>query len=598
MKDLILELNKILSNYAKGNKYTAYQKLKKILNKYPSNEKIYFNLAIMEQDLGLHNQAKISYKKLIENYNSYKAKMNLYLLYIKEQDYLSALKIINKFLNSELNDNKILLDKAYILLKINKLNECLKICKSIISKDKESLDAINLIGKCFLEENKYKEAEEILLRGIAYKKNNVTLLNSLGKLYFEIWNLEKSEYFYHNALKENSKSYQTLNNIGGFYLETNRSDKALVYYLRALEIVPNEPTILNNLAKTYLSLKDIKNAEKYCLMAIKIKEEDSFKKILSIINFHKMDFKKAWSFFDGRLGLNDFVKKNKSYELIKAKLLKKRKINPNKKLLIIREQGVGDEILYGSIYEDLLNTFDNTIIETDQRLLPLFINSFDNIHKNKFVKLGYYSDNNEKLKDFEQVLYAGSLGYYFRKNLDDFPEKNYLTVSSEEINKGKVKLDIYKKKFKIGLSWKSFNNLYANQKSLSLIDFEFLINNKNFDTLNMQYGNVLEEIKTFNNKSKSKIHVLNNLDLFNDFIKVASVLKNIDLFITVSNSTAHLAGALGVKTLLIKPFNQATFHYWNQPNNRTPWYRNIDLIDRDELLDEELFKKKIFSKLS
>ena len=103
-------------------------------------------------------------------------------------------------------------------------------------------------------------------------------------------------------------------------METNKSPKALVYYLKSLEVMPNEATVLSNLAKTYLSLNKIDKAEKSCLMALKIKEEDSFKKLLSIINFHKMDFRKAWSFFDGRLGLNDFVKRKASemYEIDKS----------------------------------------------------------------------------------------------------------------------------------------------------------------------------------------------------------------------------------------------------------------------------------------
>ena len=136
-----------------------------------------------------------------------------------------------------------------------------------------------------------------------------------------------------------------------------------------------------------------------------------------------MNFKKAWGYFDGRLGLNDFIVKNESYEIIKLKLLKRRKINQDKKLLVIREQGVGDEILYGTIYKDLLDTFSNTVIEADERLIPLFINSFEKKHHKKFLKLGHYSSSPEKLKNFDQVLYAGSLGYYFRNNINDFSKK-------------------------------------------------------------------------------------------------------------------------------------------------------------------------------
>ena len=32
---------------------------------------------------------------------------------------------------------------------------------------------------------------------------------------------------------------------------------------------------------------------------------------------------------------------------------------------------------------------------------------------------------------------------------------------------------------------------------------------------------------------------------------ILSILKNLDVFVTVSNSTAHFAGALGIPTILI-----------------------------------------------
>ena len=80
-------------------------------------------------------------------------------------------------------------------------------------------------------------------------------------------------------------------------------------------------------------------------------------------------------------------------------------------------------------------------------------------------------------------------------------------------------------------------------------------------------------------------------DLYNDFDYLAGLIKNLDLFISVSNSTAHIAGALGVKTLLIKPKNHAIFHYWNQPNEKTPWYKSINLINKNDLKEENLIGK-------
>ena len=117
------------------------------------------------------------------------------------------------------------------------------------------------------------------------------------------------------------------------------------------------------------------------------------------------------------------------------------------------------------------------------------------------------------------------------------------------------------------------------------------------DFFNLQYGNVLKEIKDFNLEHKLNLINLNNVDLFNDFLKIASLLKNLDLFITVSNSTAHLAGALGIKTLLIKPFNQATFFYWHQSTNKTPWYSSIEMIDANIINNKKLFLDLVYSML-
>ena len=65
------------------------------------------------------------------------------------------------------------------------------------------------------------------------------------------------------------------------------------------------------------------------------------------------------------------------------------------------------------------------------------------------------------------------------------------------------------------------------------------------------------------------------------------------MFITVSNSTAHLAGALGVKTLLVKPINHASYHYWNYPDYKTPWYNSVMMINKKMLNNKNQILKSI-----
>ena len=597
MTDVASNINKILSEYLKGNKKNAYVELKKISKNYPSNEKLKFNLAFMEQDQGNIKEAKKGYLFLIDKFDNFNSKINLYNIFLKEKNYFKSLELINNILQIKDGLTDVWIDKAYINYKIKEYDLSKKICHSILSKISNNAKALNLIGLCFFKEKKYKESLEYLFKGLAIDKKNISLLNSIAEVNYEIRNLETSEEYYLKALHLKPDSYQTLNNIAGFYLETNNSKKALTYYEKALKLFTNEPTILDNLSKTYFSLNKNELAKKFCKKSLKIRNAPSTQKSLSHIYLKEENFPKAWEYFDGRIYEDNFIYGNKSFSLVKDKLLNKKEINPKKNLLIIREQGVGDEILYGTMYRDVLECFENTYIESDERLISLFVESFDKKYTNNFKKFGFFSKNQNNFKDIDQVLYSGSLGFYFRNNLNDFPKKNHLKVSETLINKTKKDLADFKKKFKVGISWKSFNNNYSEQKSLTLEKLLNLLILPDIDFFNLQYGNVLKEIKDFNLEHKLNLINLNDVDLFNDFLKIASLLKNLDLFITVSNSTAHLAGALGIKTLLIKPFNQATFFYWHQNTNKTPWYSSIELVDANIINNKKLFVDLVYSML-
>ena len=138
-------------------------------------------------------------------------------------------------------------------------------------------------------------------------------------------------------------------------------------------------------------------------------------------------------------------------------------------------------------------------------------------------------------------------------------------------------------------------NIFGSLKSLELNNFSKLYG-QNRIFINLQYGNTIEEINNFRESGKN-IYSFDNVDLFDDFDSLISILKNLDVFVTVSNSTAHFAGALGVRTILICPKKSSTYYYWNYENGKTPWYNNISIIMFKDSLDytmrlvDDLIKK-------
>jgi ADP-heptose:LPS heptosyltransferase len=68
---------------------------------------------------------------------------------------------------------------------------------------------------------------------------------------------------------------------------------------------------------------------------------------------------------------------------------------------------------------------------------------------------------------------------------------------------------------------------------------------------------------------------LEAVDLFNDLDGLAALCCACDLVITVSNVTAHIAGALGRPVWLLAPAANGRIWYWFQGRADSPWYPSM-----------------------
>ena len=92
----------------------------------------------MEQDQGDIYSAKKSYIKLINEFNNFNSKINLYNIFLKEKNYYKSLELINNILNTNKDLINVWIDKAYINYKIKEYNSSKNICYSILKKQKNN----------------------------------------------------------------------------------------------------------------------------------------------------------------------------------------------------------------------------------------------------------------------------------------------------------------------------------------------------------------------------------------------------------------------------------------------------------------------------
>ena len=438
--NLNFQINNLLKKFESGDKFKIYKELEKIFNKNKNNNLLRYNLAVIQQKLNLNREAESNYNYLIKIDKNLKAMINLYNIYFLEGKYYEALNLINNILNIQQIEN-IHKDKAFAYLKLNNIQESKDICSHYLNKNNKDTVCLNILGQCFFAEGNFNEAIKIFKDILKDDYRNLSALNSLGRIYHEKREPKKAEKFFLDALKIDKLSFYVTNNIAGFYREEGKSNKAIEYYKKAISLNPNNSYIYNNLSKTYFDLNMHDDAKNNSFKALKLKPNDGdVQKTLSFIYLKDHDYENGWNYFDGRLSLNDFIIKNKNIEKLNKKLFRKNVISKSKsKFLIIREQGVGDEILYGSMYGDLLKNIENITIECDPRLLNLFKRSFPEF-SNRFIELGSISSKEHELEKIDYVLYAGSLGKYYRKKLSDFIYKPYIKVDEEKYKRTQNKL--------------------------------------------------------------------------------------------------------------------------------------------------------------
>ena len=165
----------------------------------------------------------------------------------------------------------------------------------------------------------------------------------------------------------------------------------------------------------------------------------------------------------------------------------------------------------------------------------------------------------------------GSLGIYFQKDIQKNTFKNKVDYKTNHLSLPEKLM-----KLRVGLSWKSKNNLIGDKKSIDLIQLKNLFSFHDIEFVNLQYSNEEEEITILENLLGKKIFLHHNNDNYNNISGVAEIIDSCDLVVTVSNTNAHIAGKLGVKTFLLLPHSDGKLWYWGTQNDKDIlWYPSI-----------------------
>ena len=114
------------------------------------------------------------------------------------------------------------------------------------------------------------------------------------------------------------------------------------------------------------------------------------------------------------------------------------------------------------------------------------------------------------------------------------------------------------------------------------MDLSEILKLENVEFVNLQYGDISTEVAHVNKALDIKIDSVQDVDLYEDMDGALGLIDAFDIILTTSNSTAHLAGALGKEVLLLLPFSVGRFWYWHDIDGISLWYPSVRVFKQEQ----------------
>ena len=127
----------------------------------------------------------------------------------------------------------------------------------------------------------------------------------------------------------------------------------------------------------------------------------------------------------------------------------------------------------------------------------------------------------------------------------------------------------------VGLSWLSHNRTSARQKSATLAGLAPLLKQSRYRFLDLQYGDTADERAALSRDTGLMLTHLDGVDLKNDLDSLAVMMMCCDVVITVCNTTAHLAAALGRPTWVLTSHERGRLWWTFLDRDDSPWYPTV-----------------------
>lgn len=240
------------------------------------------------------------------------------------------------------------------------------------------------------------------------------------------------------------------------------------------------------------------------------------------------------------------------------------------RVLVWPEQGIGDEIFHASLLPLAPREGVRITLAADPRLHAIYRRSFPGLTITGSEVLGAPPSGHDA-----QVP-VGDLGHVLAVDAEKLAARppSFLVADQERRAALRAAASFPKPGPVVGLSWKSSNKKFGAEKSLRLVDLAPVLALPGLSFVKLQYGDVADDIAEARTMLGVDVHEVEGLDVYNDIDGLLALVGACDVVVTTSNVTAHLAGAIGKRAVVLVPAGKACLWYWQGGINDL-WYPSL-----------------------
>jgi Flp pilus assembly protein TadD len=389
--------------------------------------------------------------------------------------------------------------------------------------------------------------------------------NNLGAIHSRAGEHDRALAAYDEAIRLRPDYAAAHNNRGGALSERGDQEGALQAYLRAVEIDPAYAGAYNNAGLTLVTLSRLEEAERAYRAAIRARPDFAEAHCnLAYCLFARGEFTQArvefaWGWKNGSRGTHPGYPWPAWHEGMTSA-----------STLVWGEQGPGDQIFNLSVMRDFATRTGPVTLAVEKRLVNLAQRSFPELEvvaRDETLR-GRYFD--------AQISSSDIMAYAQPARVPGSSAVRPYLIAGPGQSAALRGLLKRPGQLLCGISWRSANPRMGAQKSIRLPDLAPLFDLAHVDFLDLQFGEVDEDRAALSQRLGARYRQGPGIDLTRDFDGVAALIDACDIVVTVSNTVAHIAGAIGKSSLVLLPHAEGLMWYWRVAGERGGWYPKIE----------------------